>query len=92
MLDIAELNRLIASFERLCDELDAIRRLIEGSPSPENLQKAIQTLADIHIVDSEIQDVQIEDLQQRVARLEDRLGLSPEPPASGGVAPRIRRE
>ena len=92
MIDPAEITRMIERFERICAELREVRNLIEEDPSHDHLQKAVQKLTDLLFQDGEIQDLEIEDLQARVARIEDSLGLSPEPPSSGGAARRVRLE
>ncbi|MDH5669346.1 MAG: hypothetical protein OEY86_15175 [Nitrospira sp.] len=85
MLDLEKLRLMTERLERLCDELRAMRRLIDQHPSPEDLRLAVQVTIDTMLQDAEMQDLQIEDLQNRVAEVEKRLESAPAPRASGGA-------
>ncbi len=85
-------EELIAHFERLCQELRAVRQLIDRDPSPEHLRQAIQMAIAVWLQDGDMQDRAIANLQDRLKRIEDSLGLASEPPASGGASRPSRRQ
>ena len=87
MLDPVEITRMIERFERLCDELRTIRRLIDQDPSPEDLRLAVQLTIDTMLQDMEMQDLEIQNLQDRMSKIEAQAKLAGEPPASEDGAP-----
>lgn len=83
-MDWPEINKKVDDHERICKELCDVRAAIDTNPSSENLRRAVQKTIDLLLVDADIQDLELDDLRERLVRIERKLGLHRDPPASGG--------
>jgi|CXWL01.1.fsa_nt_gi hypothetical protein len=82
----------VDEYERLCTVQPKIFDLIARDPSPEALRLGVEHLLSLSLCELAMREVEQQWMRDRIARIEDRLGLSPMPLTSGGTASRIRRE
>jgi hypothetical protein len=86
------LEELIVRYEQVCARIPRVFDLIADAPSAAALQLGIETLLDLHLCESALYEVERSQLQDRLKRIEDSLGLTPWPPASGGTVRPSRRQ
>ena len=81
----------VEEYEKICARQPKIVDLIASDPSPEALRLGVDHLLRLFSCEAAMHEFEHQWLQNRIAQIEDNLGLSPWPPASGGRARRKRR-
>ena len=85
-------EELVEQYERICTRMPQTFDLIGTDLSAEALRLGVELLLDLSVCESALHEAELAQLQDRVKRIEDSLGLSPLLPSSGGAARRVRLE
>jgi len=81
----------VDEYEKLCVVQPKILDLIARDPSPEALRLGVEHLLSLSMCELAMREFEQQWIDDRIARIEDRLGLSPLPPSSWpGGRPNLR--